>query len=219
MSRWNYFSVDKIRPVLLYLSLLKKSAGVAQLVERDLAKVEVTGSSPATRSIIIKGLSVTDNPFSLDCDVNCAVSAFRNCSDCFTAAILIFPPKYIDGFFLMRQCQICVAQSHLDICMTQEFLDRCQIDALHDQPIDSQHSLSPSPVSSCFSWFFSPKQVNGNFRPLKHAGPIRPHNAPVEGLIFPIPKSPRPCLVRAFSVPRRYSTYLNLSRCFMIIFH
>jgi hypothetical protein len=26
-------------------------AGVAQLVERDLAKVEVTGSNPATRSI------------------------------------------------------------------------------------------------------------------------------------------------------------------------
>jgi hypothetical protein len=28
-------------------------AGVAQLVERDLAKVEVTGSNPATRSIVL----------------------------------------------------------------------------------------------------------------------------------------------------------------------
>ena len=101
MSRWNYFSVDKIRPVLLYLSLLKKSAGVAQLVERDLAKVEVTGSSPATRSIIIKGLSVTDNPFSLDGGV------FRNCSDCFAAAVLIF--RVYRRFFLRRRCQMCIA--------------------------------------------------------------------------------------------------------------
>ena len=46
-----YFSVDNTPRLLLYLSLLKTSAGVAQLVERDLAKVEVTGSSPATRSI------------------------------------------------------------------------------------------------------------------------------------------------------------------------
>jgi hypothetical protein len=52
-----YFSVDKTRPLLLYLSLLKKSAGVAQLVEHDLAKVGVTGSSPATRSIFIKRLN------------------------------------------------------------------------------------------------------------------------------------------------------------------
>ena len=41
---------------MLYLQGLKGRnmvlhAGVAQLVERDLAKVEVTGSSPATRSI------------------------------------------------------------------------------------------------------------------------------------------------------------------------
>jgi hypothetical protein len=58
-----YFSVDNTRPVLLYLSLLKTSAGVAQLVERDLAKVEVTGSSPATRSIRIKGLAKSARPF------------------------------------------------------------------------------------------------------------------------------------------------------------
>ena len=118
------------------MSLLKKSAGVAQLVERDLAKVEVTGSSPATRSIIIKGLSVTDNPFSLDCDV------FRNCSDCFAAAVLI--SEYIDGFFL------CAG----DICMTQEFLDRCQIDALHDHPTDSQHPLITA--SGVFLFFMVP---------------------------------------------------------------
>jgi len=37
----------------------------------------------------------------LDCDV------FRNCSDCFVAAVLI--SEYIDGFFLMRRCQMCIA--------------------------------------------------------------------------------------------------------------
>ena len=44
-----YFSVDNDIP-LCYICRVQKSAGVAQLVEHNLAKVGVTGSSPATRS-------------------------------------------------------------------------------------------------------------------------------------------------------------------------
>ena len=47
--------IDKEWTTLLYLGVSSsgntKYAGVAQLVEHDLAKVGVTGSNPATRSI------------------------------------------------------------------------------------------------------------------------------------------------------------------------
>jgi hypothetical protein len=49
-------SVDKDRPLCyIHSRSNRKTAGVAQLVEHNLAKVGVTGSNPATRSISISG--------------------------------------------------------------------------------------------------------------------------------------------------------------------
>jgi hypothetical protein len=55
--RWkNTFLLTRIYHFVIFARLewakSDSQAGVAQLVERDLAKVEVTGSSPATRSIV-----------------------------------------------------------------------------------------------------------------------------------------------------------------------
>ena len=42
---------------MLVLQIPIKNARVAQLVERDLAKVEAAGSSPVSRSFLLLGLS------------------------------------------------------------------------------------------------------------------------------------------------------------------